>query len=214
MDVLTISTFNCQGLKSAMNQVQNLCNNSQIVALQETWLYSNDLDVVKNIHKDFSGFSTSSVKDDVGIHRGRPHGGLSFMWNRSLTPYIDIVNYNDDRLLGLSFKHRDQSTLFINVYLPTNIRENVDLYLNYVGKISAIIEESQCENICVLGDFNASPGTDYFAEISSLCSSHDLVMSDVALLPISSYTHVNQAFLTKSWFDPLFVIRKFAYDYH
>ena len=201
MDTITISTFNCQGLKSAMNQVQGLCNNSQIVALQETWLYNNDLDIVKSIHKDFSGFSISSVRDDVAIHRGRPHGGLSFMWNKSLTPYINIVNYDDDRLLGLSFKYRDQSTLFINVYLPTNVRENVDQYLNYVGKISAIIEESQCENICILGDFNASPGTDYFVEICSLCSSHDLIMSDVALLPRNSYTHVNQAFLTKSWLD-------------
>ena len=201
MDILTVSTFNCRGLKSAMNQVQKLCNNSQIVALQETWLYSNDLDIVKNIHKDFSGFSISSVRDDVDIHRGRPHGGLSFMWSKSLTPFIDIVSYEDDRLLGLSFKHRDKSTLFINVYLPTNVRENVDRYLNYVGKISAIIEESQYENICLLGDFNASPGTDYFVELCTLCSSHDLIMTDVALLPGSSYTHVNQAFLTKSWLD-------------
>ena len=201
MDVLTVSTFNCHGLKTATNFLEKLCLSSHIIALQETWLYNNELDLVKNINAEFTGFSISSIRDDVDIHRGRPFGGLSFMWHKSLSSRVNLVSFDDDRILGLSYKCNMGSILFINVYLPTNNAENVDLYLDYIGKITSIVEESQWQNICIIGDFNAAPGTDYFLELVTLCSSQNLIISDVALLPENSYTHINHAHLSRSWLD-------------
>ena len=201
MDVLTVSTFNCHGLKTATNFIDKLCMSSHIIALQETWLYNNELDLVKNINAEFTGFSISSIRDDVEIQRGRPFGGLSFMWHKSLSSRINIVSFDDDRILGLLYKCNMGSILFINVYLPTNNAGNVDLYLDYIGKITSIIEESQWQNVCILGDFNAAPGTENFVELVTLSSSQNLIISDVALLPDNSYTHVNQAHLSRSWLD-------------
>ena len=146
MDVLTVSRFNCHGLKTATNFIDKLCMSSHIIALQETWLYNNELDLVKNINAEFTGFSISSIRDDMEIQRGRPFGGLSFMWHKSLSSRINLVSFDDDRILGLSYKCNMGSILFINVYLPTNNAGNVDMYLDYMGKITSIFEESQWQN--------------------------------------------------------------------
>ena len=37
------------------------------------------------------------------LHRGRPYGGVGIMWNKSLSHCVEIVKYDDDRILGLQF---------------------------------------------------------------------------------------------------------------
>ena len=41
---------------------------------------------------------------DEKLVQGRPHGGISIMWRKSMSNDINIVQYDDYRILGLEIK--------------------------------------------------------------------------------------------------------------
>ena len=43
--------------------------------------------------------------------------------------------------------------------MPYQCDDNYDLFVEYIGNISFLIEESAASNLIVLGDFNAAVGT-------------------------------------------------------
>ena len=136
-NLLKIASWNCNGLKRKKEFIAELCNDLDIVALQETLLMSHDLNETENIHRDFKCFSKSSVDSNIEILTGRPYGGLSFMWHNSLDRFINIINYASDRLLGLCLKLDNCKILFLNVYLPyqdTNLC-NFDHYVQSDAKV-------------------------------------------------------------------------------
>ena len=36
--------------------------------------------------------------------RGRPHGGISIMWRKTISHGVKIIQYDDDRILGIELK--------------------------------------------------------------------------------------------------------------
>ena len=70
--------------------------------------------------------------------------------------------------------------LFVNVYMPYQCDDNYDLFVEYIGKISSIIEESVTSDLIVLGDFNATLDTVFESKLLEMCKSHQLVVSDYA----------------------------------
>ena len=55
------------------------------------------------------------------------------------------------------------------MYLPYQCEDNFDEFMEYMGKISDIIEESRCTHVCILGDSNAGVGTLFENELLELC---------------------------------------------
>ena len=76
---LNVISYNCKGLKSSLNVIQELCHMCDILLLQETWLYDFDLSLCNSVHKDFHGQGLSSVNSSSGLLAGRPHGGLAIL---------------------------------------------------------------------------------------------------------------------------------------
>ena len=85
---LKIVSLNCHGFKSSEHVIRSLCNNADIIALQETWLYPWDSDVVlpSRCSHNHDAFSTSSIKITERVCAGRPHGGLTFLWLKQISP--------------------------------------------------------------------------------------------------------------------------------
>ena len=198
---LNIATYNCQGFKSSEPHIRDLLSQVHILALQETWLCSDELNKPNNLHKDFVSFSVSAVDDTQVLRRGRPYGGLTFLWHRSLSTYISVGNAEDPRVMSITYKDERHSMLLVNVYLPTNSRENSDEQALCLGKLAAIIDNAQEQNVCIVGDFNAAPGTEYYEDIQHMCSERDMVIADVRALPPSTFTHVNHGCLSRTWLD-------------
>ena len=99
---IKISSFNCTGIKSSIDYISNdMCGQSDIIALQELWIYPDEVELCQNIHKDFTGFAKSSVDVERGPLRGRPYGGLGFLWRSSLDAHVTPVAFEEDRLMGL-----------------------------------------------------------------------------------------------------------------
>ena len=75
-------SFNCSGFKSSKDYICNiLLGSSDIVALQETWLLPHEVALPETLSADFQSFSSSFVNVEDGLLRGRPFGGLSFLWH-------------------------------------------------------------------------------------------------------------------------------------
>ena len=54
-------------IKTSLHNISELCNNFDLVFLQETWLFPFDLDMLSKIHPDFEGIGTSAMGISKGI---------------------------------------------------------------------------------------------------------------------------------------------------
>ena len=70
----TMASFNCYGLGSSREYVAKLVKQYDLVALQETWLFSCDPAVPSTLGVDVNSFSLSSIDVTNGIKAGRPYG--------------------------------------------------------------------------------------------------------------------------------------------
>ena len=64
-----------------------------------------------------------------------------------------------DRILGLSVTMNGSSKIFINVYFPVACHEKYEEYIMCLGILSSILESYEENHVCILGDFNATPGS-------------------------------------------------------
>ena len=91
----------------------------------------------------------------------------------------------------------------VNVYLPYQCPDNYDLYVEYLGKLSAIIEDYESSKVGIIGDFNAAVGTTFEGELLEVCTHHELIISDYEHFGRNSsqFTFVSDAHSTTSWLD-------------
>ena len=160
-----------------------------------------DTNYLDNCHPSFNNYSISAVNNDQTILVGRPYGGLSVLYRKDLTLVGNVVNMDDNRLTGFCVTCNNFKYLFVNLYLPYYAEENMAEYTMYLGKLEGIIEEYDVDGMVVMGDFNAEPGKEYYDQLKLFCEEHNLIISDVEMLPQDSYTHLNNASLRRSWLD-------------
>ena len=73
-------------VKTSTDTIQQLlCKQFDIILLQETWLYPDELTLVSNLCEGFISFSLSSMSINEKLVKGRPHGGISIMWRKSIS---------------------------------------------------------------------------------------------------------------------------------
>ena len=197
---LKIISFNCCGVINKLPVIKKICEENDIVLLQETWLMPYNVGILDSVHRDFSAYSTSAV-DCTQALIGRPYGGLSILWRKSLGSGVNIESFDDNRILGIDISVETRILHLLNIYLPYYSAENYDLYLDYIGKISSIIESREHSDSMVLGDFNAQVNGYFYREWATVCQDYELVFADVTKLPQNTCTHINHSSLTATWID-------------
>ena len=163
-----IASFNCYGLGPSREYVAELVKQYDLVALQETWLFPWDLAVPSTLGVDVNSFSLSSIDVTNGIKAGRPYGGITFRWHRDFGCNIQMKRYEFDRILGLSVSINGSSILFINVYFPVTCHEKYEEYIMCLGILISIPESHEEDHVCMLGDFDATPGSPLFNKICDM----------------------------------------------
>ena len=111
-----IASFNCYGLGSSREYVEELVKQYDLVALHETWPFPWDLAVPSTLGSDVNSFSLLSIDVTNGVKAGCPYGGITFIWHRDFACNIQVKRYESDRIFGLSVTMNGLSILFINVY--------------------------------------------------------------------------------------------------
>ena len=108
---------------------------------------------------------------------GRPHGGLSVKWKKSLSNSIKIVQCDDSRILGIELQSNNFTLLFLTVYLPYECDTFYDDYCFYLSKLQCIIDSANITYVFILGDFNADiQNTSIFgAELLDFCDNNAFV---------------------------------------
>ena len=153
---LRVCSFNTYGIKSSSETIQQqLCTQNDLILIQESWLYPDELSYVSNLCEEFSSFSLSSMSTENKLIRGRPHGGISIMWRKTLSRGVKIIQYDDERILGIELKTSDFIILILCIYMPYECNEFYDDFCFYLDKVKCIIESANTPYVFVMGDFNA-----------------------------------------------------------
>lgn len=210
IDNIKVASFNCKNIKSSTQEINELCKNNDIVLLQETWLRDFEVAYVTRINKYFYGVSVSAVDTSKEVVKGRPFGGLAVLWKKTLGEKINIVKYDDSRILGIEVKNNNTKILFLNVYLPYDKGDNLEDFLYYLYKINDIIENYDTPYVYALGDFNADTSGIFHDdikhrfgnELTKFCIQESLTISDTLLCNMNNtYTFYSEAHKTTSWLD-------------
>ena len=190
-------------MKTSTDTINKMCNKSQIILLQEHWLYPDELQLISQLNLNFSGFGISSMCLDDKFITGCPHGGIGILWKKSLSQSTNIIKYEDTRILGLEIKCNNAILLFLCEFLMYECDMFFDDYIFYLNKIKIIIESANTPYVYVLGDFNADIQSDsvFGSELVEFCNLNKRDFIDRIILPSSSFTFISQAHGTTSWLD-------------
>ena len=181
-------------------------NSIHVLALQETWLAKQELHLL-NAFVDYDAFGVSKTDYESSLPVGRNSGGVAFLWNQALTSTFNIrpCDYGHDWLAGLDLIDKVTNVKYsiINVYLPYNCRDNIDLFVECIGILQYILEEMDTTRVMICGDFNCDPRKDdaFGHTLSSFIADLDTSCADVEKLTQDTFTFVSDCWDTTSWID-------------
>lgn len=95
------TSFNCKSVKRYFEDVRNICNKSDLVALQETWLLPHDIQFLGTISNDFEYTGRSAVDTSDGLLIGRPYGGVAILWRKGIFDHVSVVKCSSTRLAAI-----------------------------------------------------------------------------------------------------------------
>ena len=153
---LKITTFNCQGFKERMyDYVKEIFKASDILLLQETWLYDFEHSNFANIIPNCQFYAISGM-DSANVHRqGRPYGGCAVLWKKNIALAINPINTTSPRICAVEIKSEQIKLILITVYMPNDndLNNNIDLYGDVLSEISSVICNYE-HDIIIAGDLN------------------------------------------------------------
>ena len=206
--MMKLKSYNCRGLRKA--ELADIIVKCDVLLLQETWLAKQELELLNDLHEDYSGFGTAKCDYANGIITGRKSGGTAILWKTSLDSNICGIDLKYDWCSGIRIQSGDSATVVINVYLPYECRDNEDTYINDLAAVSNIIDEIDCTSVLVIGDWNAdaSKTNSWFHRyVTKFCQENGYIWSSGLHLPDNSFTYVSEAWGSTSWLDHCFATK-------
>jgi len=153
MDALTLTTYNLHGFNQGKVLLPELCKFSDIILLQEHWLYDDELHLLDEVDVGFLsvGSSAMSTSSQCRVRHGRPFGGVGIMVRKSLLPVFKCVALRD-RFAVINVA----GNLIANVYLPcmSNRSDYEESLRCILSDLCSVIQGSACSKIIIGGDFN------------------------------------------------------------
>ena len=94
--------------------------------------------------------------DNSSLLVGRPFGGCSILYWKSLASCITPLESCSDRFCALQFHDSNGSSfLFISVYMPAATSSSSD-YLNTLCELEGFIDSNLCNGVIIASDFNVT----------------------------------------------------------
>jgi len=149
---LKVATYNMHGLNQGSAFVEYLCEDHDVIFLQEHWLAPFDLSRLDSICSKMICFATSAMDGKIssGCLRGRPFGGVAVLVRDAIVTNVTLVK-SASRYIILQLN----GLLLINVYLPCSSCDNwEDEYADCLASIINDISKLQFTHIIFGGDLN------------------------------------------------------------
>ena len=209
--MLRVGFYNSRGLPKTRDAIwlqpdlEALLSSLDVLCLQETWMFKQDLGCLNDLHTDFFGFGTSTVDLSKGLCMGHAPGGVAILVREALQSCFEPLQLDLDWCCGAKFRIDNKTFLIINVYLPYQSTENEEEYLDKLGQLSAVLEEVDVTSYMIVGDWNANlddTGRTLFGpHLLAFCQEHSLRLTSKELLPDDSFTYVSDSWGSTSWLD-------------
>ena len=152
---IKITTWNCRGFSTAIPYLQFLQKrNSDIILLQEHWLWPFELDQLNTVLPGFSSFATSDSRLTAESNLTRGCGGVAFQWNSSLC--VSPVTTTSDRVFAVEIELSGITLTVVNVYFPAYGCD--EEYRECLSSLDDIVSSHSSNPMLIAGDFNAHLG--------------------------------------------------------
>ena len=93
--MIKICSFNCNSLKNSVVEIRELCDQTDVIFLQEIWQSKFELSMLNKVHSDFLGLGVSAMDSGSALLKGRPFGGIAILWKKSLQSYAKVKVISD-----------------------------------------------------------------------------------------------------------------------
>ena len=158
-----ITTWNCRGLGNSEPYLRHLSNSSQVILLQEHWLWPFELQKLSSVLPEFSatGKADSRLTEHYNVTRGC--GGVAILWNKSID-ISPLTVYTNNRICGVEIQLPENDNInkiiIYNIYCPSS-DYTFDTYEQCINDLEEEINSHLSEStaIVIAGDFNAHLGT-------------------------------------------------------
>jgi exonuclease III len=154
-----VASYNMHGYTNGEDLLRELCASHAVICVQEHWLKYDDLTNLSCVATSHLAISHTSMLD-IGVHYGRPYGGLSLLHNKQMVKrVVDRGISINSRVMACSLIMNNNEQ-FLNVYLPC---WRADLHEVDIGIICGFMQNvinvnsTAGQHIIIAGDFNVSP---------------------------------------------------------
>ncbi len=153
---LKILSYNCRGFNvSKVPCIQELLDISDIVLIQESWLFTSQFAFFTNFFHGYKSVNICGMEETI-LQAGRPHGGCSILYNALCDNITPIYLCDSKRACGIQYKINDTTIHIFTVYLPCD-NNNSECQLDYnnvLSDISSYCMHNNVEHLIIGGDFN------------------------------------------------------------
>ena len=144
-DSLRVASLNLHGLKNSWHYLQQLLDGHDLLFVQEHWLHTCELDYLQKLHNDFIVYGKSAMdeKDQLGLTKGRPFGGIAVFIRKSISNFVSVVGFDDDsRIICVWLVCHDLDLLMFGSYFPCydSSAKYIDTILKLLGYIESVVD--------------------------------------------------------------------------
>lgn len=211
---IRIGSYNMHGFNNGSAMIESICNQHDIILLQEHWLTTSDLCKLDLLHHDFSSFGVSAMdyKVSMGILVGRPFGGTAILYRKSLSKYVKLIDCDDisGRYISVSFSNNVVKLIITNVYFPTFKHDSE--FVIEISNLNAFIENTLqkylVEDHIIGGDlnFDCVDSSIAYCLLKQVLDNFNMICCDGFLHPQSlKVTYSHNSLPQSSWLDHFFI---------
>lgn len=149
---IRFASYNMHGFLQGNLYLKELRRDTDIIFLQEHWLYPSNLHLLHTISDDFVCFGSSAMTECISkrIMSGRPFGGVATLVGANVAKFCQLIHKSQRFIIV-----RYSETLLVNVYMPCKSVVNyADIYCDTLNNISAIISCHVHASVVLGGDLN------------------------------------------------------------
>ena len=156
---LTISSYNCKHFKDSgpkFDFMNNVVNTSDIILLQEHWLYKSHLYKLAALG-DSMGMCGNSSMNELQPRIGRPYGGVAILWSPTLKANVKEIHCEHVRLCCVLIDMGKHSILIINAYMPYDNRvidANHNEFIDVLNEMEQLMCRYKTDHTILGGDLN------------------------------------------------------------
>ena len=155
---------------------------------------------ILNFADNYTGFGISAMESTISasILRGRPFAGVCTLVHNKYAAHVKCLMCAE-RFVVLAIG----TTIFINVYVPSNSKENARTIQSMFTEIQEVIYQYPDFMIIMGGDFNTDMSVKSNAAglVNEFMSAHKLILCTDIIAPNSSYTFYKETQNYSSFID-------------